>query len=168
MSVWRHNMSFDATCYSAIVNWLLYFGRWGLRELFFVENLTLLRFFTSHSNLMSFWHIPSILKYSGYCCGYSVTLMWIIICFDTFKYFKVFCKSEVFSSCLSLFIVNHSVLTLFNDSEEVFWVFLLFCLFSKPMYVCGEDEALEILQSSVNRSVLTCRGSTSFEDGVKQ
>ena len=86
--------------------------------------------------------------------------MWIIICFDTFKYFRVFCKYEVFSSCLSLFI-----LTLFNYSEEVFWVFLLFCLFSKPMYVCGEDEALEILQSSVNRSVLTCPRWTSFGDG---
>ena len=35
----------------------------------------------------------------------------------------------------------------------------------KPMYVCGEDEALEILQSSVNRSVLTCPRWTSFGDG---
>ena len=125
MSVWRHNMSFDATCYSAIVNWLLYFGRWGLRELFFVESLTLLRFFSSHSNLMSFWHIPSILSVLSplqlHCslyvvvlqssvnshshsrhilrnlsflrilgtvvCGYSATIMWKIICFDTFKYF---------------------------------------------------------------------------------
>ena len=31
--------------------------------------------------------------------------------------------------------------------------------------MCGEDEALEILQSSVNRSVLTCPRWTSFGDG---